>query len=91
MANNRILAEIARKGGGRLLNTAVAKALPGDGDGKPSRKTLLGGIAGALAVRLATRSVPGAIMVGGGILAKTLFDRRRARRDGSTGKDATKA
>ncbi len=87
MAANRILAEIARKGGGKLLNSAVGKALPGDAAAKPGRKTLLGGIAGALAVRVATRSVPGAIVVGGGILAKTLYDRRRARK----GKDAPKA
>ncbi|MEQ1542428.1 MAG: hypothetical protein HOO94_02470 [Novosphingobium sp.] len=90
MARNPILAEIVRKGGGKLLNTAVAKALPGDAEALPARKTLLGGIAGALAVRLATRSVPGAIVVGGGILAKSLYDRRRARRAGATGKDLPK-
>ena len=30
--------------------------------------------------RLATRSVPGAILVGGGLLAKTLHDRRKSRK-----------
>lgn len=75
MPRNRILAEIARKGGGKLLNTAVNKALPPK---EAAGAGLLGGIAGALAVRIATRSVPGAIVVGGGLLAKTLYDRRRA-------------
>ena len=36
------------------------------------RNSLLGGIA----TRLATRSVPGAIIVGGALLAKTLYDRK---------------
>lgn len=31
---------------------------------------------GAVATRLATRSVPGAILVGGALLAKTLYDRK---------------
>ena len=29
--------------------------------------------------RIATRSVPGAIVIGGGLLAKTLYDRRRGK------------
>jgi hypothetical protein len=31
-------------------------------------------------LRLATRSVPGAILVGGGLLAKTLHDRRKSKK-----------
>jgi hypothetical protein len=31
-------------------------------------------------LRVATRSVPGAILVGGGLLAKALQDRRKARK-----------
>lgn len=34
----------------------------------------------ALLVRLATRSVPGALAVGGGLVAKALLDRRKRRR-----------
>ncbi len=78
MTNNRILSEIARKGGGKLLNSAVGKLLPTDADPNPAKKTLLGGLAGAIAVRVATRSVPGAIVIGGSILAKALYDRRHA-------------
>ncbi|MDE2436922.1 MAG: hypothetical protein KGM49_11740 [Sphingomonadales bacterium] len=90
MANNRILAEIARKGGGKLLDTAVGRVLPADSE--PARKTLLGGIAAAVAIRVATRSVPGALVIGGGIIAKRLYDRRHARKaDAAKEKDASDA
>lgn len=42
-----------------------------------------GFVRGAVSVaifRLATRSVPGALLVGGGLVAKALYDRRRKRR-----------
>jgi hypothetical protein len=71
-----ILAKLARQHGGKLLDGAIGKALPATG-GKGS---LLSGIAGAALVRIASRSVPGAIVVGGGLLAKTLYDRRRIKR-----------
>jgi hypothetical protein len=84
MTDNRILAKIARRGGGRLLNLVIDKVLP---VAKPEKgaavkptKTLLGPLAGAAVVRLATKSVPGAIVVGGGMLAKRLYDRRQALR-----------
>ena len=83
MAGSRILAEIARKGGGKALNAAIARVLPEEAAAEPVRKTVLGGIAGALAIRVATRSVPGAIVIGGAALAKKLYDRRRARKAGT--------
>jgi len=58
------------------------------------RKTsLTGKLAGAALVRIGTRSVPGAILVGGGLLAKTLHDRRKARRaaDKMGGKSGVKS
>lgn len=90
MAGNKILAEIVRKGGGKLVNSAAGKLMAPGGDTAPAKKTLLGGIAGAVAVRVATRSVPGAIVVGGSLIAKTLYDRRRARKAGAKGKAAPK-
>ncbi len=93
MADNRVLADIARKGGGKLLNAAIDTLLPGDG-AKPAgkKKSLLSGLAGAAAVRLATRSVPGAIVVGGAMLAKRLYDKRHQRsRAKDAGKGASKA
>jgi hypothetical protein len=93
MADNRLLAGIARKGGGKLLNAAIDTLLPVDADklaGK--KKALLSGIAGSMAVRVATRSVPGAIVVGGAMLAKRLYDRRhqqlRAKAAGKAGPKA---
>ncbi len=76
MADNRLIRQIARGNGGKLLNTAIDTLLPLDA-AKTGRKSLLGGIAGVVAVRVATRSVPGAILVGGAVIAKRLYDRRR--------------
>ena len=36
-------------------------------------------LVGTALARIATRSVPGAIVIGGGLLAKTLYDRRRGK------------
>jgi hypothetical protein len=83
VADNRLLARIARQNGGKLLNSAIDTLLPVDA-AKAGKTSLLGGIAGAVAVRVATRSVPGAILVGGAVLAKRLYDQRHA-------KDAGKA
>ena len=50
---------------------------------KVASKTRGAGIAGAalgfFATRIATRSLPGAALVGGGLLAKHLWDRKRER------------
>ena len=90
MADNRVLADIVRKGGGKLLKAAIDTLLPGDSETSAlkKRKTLLGGLAGAAAVRVATRSVPGAIVVGGAMLAKRLYKRRHAKDAGKTGPKA---
>lgn len=85
MATNRILATIIRQGGGRLLNTAIAKALP-DEPAETGKKNLLAGVAGFIALRVATRSVPGAIVVGSGLVAKKLYDRRKAKAAKAGGK-----
>jgi hypothetical protein len=94
MADNRVIADIVRKGGGKLLNAAVDALLPGDATKQPAKKkTLLGGLAAAAAVRVATRSVPGAIVVGGAMLAKRLYDKRHSSSDRAkdAGKGAPKA
>lgn len=88
MATNRILASIIRQGGGRLLNTALARALPDEPATAGKRKNLLGGIAGAVALRVATKSVPGAIVVGSGLIAKKLYDRRKAAKTAKSGTGA---
>ncbi len=88
MASNRIIAEIARKGGSKVFGRVVDTLVPVDG--AVQKTSLIGGIAAALAVRIATRSVPGALIVGGSLLAKRLYDKRHARRgSGGAGKGKT--
>ena len=73
MAVNRILAAMARKGGGKLLDAAIGKVLPvaAPAAEEAVKKTMLGGLAGMVAMRVATRSVPGAIVVGGAVTRVT--------------------
>lgn len=70
-----LLARLIRFGGGKLLDTAVERVVPAS---KGAGSGLAKGLAGAALARFATRSVPGAIIVGGGLLAKLLYDRRHA-------------
>lgn len=80
---NLIIADVALRGGGRLLRHVVERTLlgvkyPPDKardivKGRGMTQTLLG----TAVARVATRSVPGALLVGGGLLAKTLYDRKR--------------
>lgn len=78
MADNRLLSRIARQNGGKLLNAAIDTILPVDG-AKAGKPSLLGTVAGAVALRVATRSVPGAIVVGGALIAKRVYDRKQAK------------
>ncbi|ABD25449.1 hypothetical protein Saro_1004 [Novosphingobium aromaticivorans DSM 12444] len=89
---NLILADIALRTGGALLRRGVEKGLVGSklGAKKAGRvikgRTMMQTLVGTAIARIATRSVPGAIIVGGGMLAKTLYDRKRekeAKSDGS--------
>ena len=70
----RMLATGEQTGGAYVLSEA--RVLPG---GKAAGSRLSKGLAGAAMARIATRSVPGAIVVGGGLLAKMLYDRRHAK------------
>lgn len=79
MVSNRLLARIVRQGGGKLLNLALGRLLPAEKEAKKvplHKRSLTKGIAGAAITKIATRSVPGAIVVGGGLIAKALYDRR---------------
>ncbi len=80
MADNRLLARLARQHGGKLLDGAIDKLLPtkAAAPGKVQKNTITGGIATAVLTRIALRSVPGALLVGGGLLAKRLHERRQA-------------
>lgn len=90
-ATNLAIADIALRSGSVLARRAVEHALLGRKYSEGHAKSILKGrsltetlLHGVLA-RVALRSVPGAIIVGGGLIAKTLYDRSkgaRARREG---------
>jgi hypothetical protein len=82
---NLIIADIALRGGGRLLRHVVERALLGVAYSPDKARRIVKGrgmgqtLVGTAVARIATRSVPGALLVGGGLLAKTLYDRSRKR------------
>jgi len=78
---NRLIARLIRQHGGKLLDLAVGRLLPDTAPAAdvPKKKvSLTGKIANAALLRVATKSVPGAIIVTGGMLAKRAHDRRKA-------------
>lgn len=91
---NLILADVALRVGGQVLRHTVERGLLGQVVGKRKAGKLIRGrsmaqtLIGTAVARIATRSVPGAIIVGGGMLAKTLYDRRRAREAQVEGEEA---
>lgn len=84
--DNRVWTQIARKHGPKLIEQAIERLVAGPGAsaaraaGRKPRKPSLGKriVNGAL-LRIATKSVPGAIIVGGGLIAKALHDRHQAK------------
>lgn len=93
---NLIIADVALRGGGRLLRGLVERTLLGVKYSPEKARDIVKGrsmtqtLLGTAVARVATRSVPGALIVGGGLLAKTLFDRHRdqkAAREGARAVD----
>lgn len=80
---NILIADIALRGGGRLLRHAVERGVLGVKYSPEKAQKIVKGrsmaqtLIGTAIARVATRSVPGAILVGGGLLAKALYDRRK--------------
>ena len=87
-ATNLLIADLALRGGGQLLRHAIERTVLGAKYSPDKAKKIVKGrsmvqtLISTAAARLATRSVPGAIVVGGGLLAKTLYDRRQGKRAG---------
>jgi len=73
-----LFARIVRQNGQALLDKAVGTLVNQEKTEGPHRRSLPRKIAGAALMRLATQSVPGAIVVGGFLLAKHLHDRKKA-------------
>ena len=61
-----------------MLRT-IAGAVVGEVIGRKRGNGLLGAGIGLVATRLATRSIPGLLFVGGAIAAKTIYDKRKER------------
>lgn len=91
-ATNLLISDLILRSVGRIARQAVEKGLLKRRYGSDLAKkavenrSLLNTLATYGATKVATRSVPGALTVGGGLLLKTLWDRshsrRRARRSG---------
>lgn len=83
---NLLVADVALRGGAALVRHAIERGLLGQAYGPDKarkmmkRRSIGESLASAAVARLALRSVPGAILVGGGLLAKTLFERRKENR-----------
>jgi hypothetical protein len=56
----------------------IAGAVVGEVIGRRKGNGLLGAGLGILATRVATRSLPGALAIGGVLVAKKFYDRRKA-------------
>ena len=61
---------------------SIAGAVVGEVIGRKSGHGLLGVGIGVVATRLATRSIPGLLLVGGAIVAKSIYDQRKGRKEG---------
>lgn len=85
-ATNLIIHDVALRAGGRLLRIGLEKGLLRNRYGGKAAKemvenrSVVQALASYAVARVATRSIPGAVIVGGGLLAKTLYDRGRGRR-----------
>lgn len=86
MATNLAIADIALRAGSVLARQAVETAFLGRKySGRKAAKILKGRtlsetVLHSVLARVALRSVPGAIVVGGALVAKTLYDRSKAHR-----------
>ncbi|MEW9855713.1 hypothetical protein [Novosphingobium sp. M1R2S20] len=81
---NLLIADVALRGSAMLARRVVERGMLGSKYAPQKAKAILKGrtfgetIFHTAIARVATRSVPGAILVGGGLLAKTLYDRSKS-------------
>ncbi|MEB3416886.1 hypothetical protein VCJ71_12515 [Alteriqipengyuania sp. WL0013] len=85
-ATNLLIHDLVLRSVGRIARQTVEKGLLQRRYGRNFAKdavenrSMLHALAAYGATKVATRSLPGAALVGGGLLAKTLWDRSRGRR-----------
>ena len=94
-ATNLLIADIAMRGVGRIVRTSLHKGVLRTRYSQDKASAIVENrsIVSTLAIygitKLATRSVPGALLVGGGLIAKTLYDRGKSRVQSKRSGDAT--
>ena len=85
-ATNLIIQDIALRAGGRLMRHALEKGvLHGRYGGAGAKaivenRSLFQTLLSGMLARYATRSLPGAAIIGTGLAAKALYDRRQSRK-----------
>jgi hypothetical protein len=86
-ATNLLIMDIAMRGASMIAGRAIQRALlgarydPQKAADIVKGRSLVQSMASTSAARMATRSVPGFLIVAGGLLAKTLLDRSLKPRD----------
>jgi len=84
---NLIITDIALRGAGRLTRRFLEKGLlrtryaKDDADRVVEGRSMAQTLASVAIARVATRSVPGAFLVGAGLLGKTLYDMSKGKRE----------
>lgn len=82
---NLLMADLALRSSARLMRYGIERGyLAQNVNIDKAKRTLRGRSLGkslllGVIARIATRSVPGAVLVSGGLVAKTLYDRRKGR------------
>ena len=82
---NLLLADIALRGGSTVIRRSLERGLLGAKYSPNKARQIIKGrsiteaVVGTVIAKLATRSIPGAIVVGGSMLAKALYDRRKGK------------
>lgn len=85
-ATNLVIADIFLRGTGRILRNSIHKGVlrttldPDKARDIIRNRSMVTSLALYGMSKMATRSVPGAALIGGGLLVKTLFDRSQSRR-----------
>jgi hypothetical protein len=91
---NLLIADVALRGSAIMARRAVERGLLGSKYSSRKASAILKGrtlgetIFHTAIARVATRSVPGAILIGGGLIAKTLYDRARSHQARAKGEAA---
>ena len=94
-ATNLIIQDVGLRMGGRLMRHTLEKGLLRGRYGGTGAKaivenrSLVHTMIGSVLARYATRSLPGAVLIGGGLVVKTLYDRSQSKRAARRSGDKT--